>query len=102
MNQLTIFRPWQIRTASTGLSGRSTHHENSRPLQRYYMRGILAILCPIVITVYWYIVWFVYLIPQNPGSPILFGHRGAIYVFYSWFLIGIFGLGIAQYGLVGI
>jgi hypothetical protein len=97
---LTSYRPHPNHTSTNGTS--RSHHENGRPLERYYLRGIIAILCPIIITAYWYIVWFVYLIPSDPGTDLFFGHSGAIYVFYSWFLIGIFGLGISEYGMVGI
>jgi hypothetical protein len=52
----------------------------------------------------WFLVWYVYKVPDpdNKQSPFLFGHSGGLWLFYSWFLVGIFGLGLAKYGLVGV
>lgn len=52
-------------------------------------------------TLYWFLVWYIYFTPED-GGPIQFGHNGGRWVYYSWFLLGIFGLNLSKYGLVGL
>lgn len=54
-----------------------------------------------MITAYFLWVWR-YLLSRDETLNPKFGHRSEIWVFYSWFFIGVFGLNIAQYGLAGV
>lgn len=76
--------------------------ESGEPLQRYWIRGIIGIFVPFAISVYWFLVWYIYLVPEHPGNPVNFGHSGARWVYYSWWLIGIFGINLSGYGLEGV
>ncbi|KAL4887700.1 hypothetical protein BJY04DRAFT_212728 [Aspergillus karnatakaensis] len=70
------------------------------PLQRFIGRAILLILVPPLITAYFIVLCNFYRVP-NPDTN-SYGHRNALCVYYSWFIIGVFGLGISKYGLSGI
>ncbi|KAL3481018.1 hypothetical protein BJX99DRAFT_253999 [Aspergillus californicus] len=70
------------------------------PSSRFILRTCLLVIVPPVITVYFGIICWVYQLPDPDKMP--YGHRNAQWVFYSWFIISVFGLGISRYGLAGI
>ena len=76
------------------------HHGD--PLRRYYWRALVGCLGPVIITLYYCIIWAFYLIPPASPNDVRFGRPGGRLVFYSWFIIGVIGLDIGEYGLVGI
>ncbi|KAK2746280.1 hypothetical protein FQN55_005708 [Onygenales sp. PD_40] len=70
------------------------------PLRRFTLRTLLLLIVPAAVTAYFCVIeWF--LITRNADSN-QYGHRNALWVYYSWFIIGVFGLGISKYGLVGV
>jgi hypothetical protein len=70
------------------------------PLRRFIVRTALLIVVPPLITAYFIVISWVYRAPDPERNP--YGHRNALWVYYSWFVIGVFGLGISSYGLAGI
>ncbi|EEH37360.2 hypothetical protein PAAG_07641 [Paracoccidioides lutzii Pb01] len=69
-------------------------------LRRFYLRSVLLVLVPPAITAYFCVIeWAV--ITKNAESN-RYGHRIALWVYYSWFIIGVFGLGISKFGLAGV
>lgn len=56
---------------------------------------------PIVLAVYYVLTWIIYL--RTPESPngLSFGLAGSRTVFYSWFILGVIGLDLSEYGLLG-
>jgi hypothetical protein len=71
-------------------------------LQRFYGRAVVGLLCPIVISVYYFAIWRLYLTPNGSTEPMLFGHRGAAWIFYGWFIAGVLGLVLSLYSLSGV
>ncbi|KAH7369687.1 hypothetical protein BKA65DRAFT_3394 [Rhexocercosporidium sp. MPI-PUGE-AT-0058] len=72
------------------------------PLRRYYRRGLVGCFAPFIITLYFLLIWALYLNPHQSPDGTIFGRSGAQLVFYSWFIIGVFGLDIGEYGMVGV
>ncbi|KAL3481234.1 hypothetical protein BJX99DRAFT_253891 [Aspergillus californicus] len=70
------------------------------PLQRFILRTILLISIPPLIAAYFIVVCHVYRVADPKAHP--YGHRNALWVYYSWFVVGVFGLGVSKYGLAGI
>ena len=79
----------------------STQHPGY-PLRRYYWRAFVGCCGPLLITTYYLLTWFVYLSPPESPNETNFGRAGAQFVLYSWFLLGVFGLDLGEYGLIGI
>jgi hypothetical protein len=71
-------------------------------LQRFWLRALVGILGPFVVCAYSIIIWRVYLVPFDSDGPLMFGLRGATWVFYSWFVAGVLGLSLSLYGLAGV
>ena len=68
----------------------------------YWMRALVLIFVPSIVTAYYGVIW-VHLV-QNSVHDEAAKHRtysGSL-LFYSWFLIGVFGLSWAKFGLVGV
>ncbi|PGH07838.1 hypothetical protein GX51_01548 [Blastomyces parvus] len=85
---------------SSNGAGESKESLPGYPLQRYWRRSLLLVLVPPAITAYFCLIeWF--LITKNAESN-QYGHRNALWVYYSWFILGVFGLGISKYGLAGV
>lgn len=70
------------------------------PGRRYWFRALALIICPIIVLSYFIIItsWYI-----KPGSDeaVKFGRPGGRLVFYSWFIIGVIGLDLSRYGLLG-
>jgi hypothetical protein len=58
------------------------------------------VVVPPALTIYFYFIWQ-YFISPDP-ERINYGHRNARWVYYSWFVVGVFGLNISKYGLAGV
>ena len=69
-------------------------------LRRFPLRSIFLVAVPPFVAAYFVITQVVLFSPDPDVVP--YGHRNASWVFYSWFLVGVFGVGAAQYGLEGI
>ncbi|PGG97146.1 hypothetical protein AJ79_09327 [Helicocarpus griseus UAMH5409] len=69
-------------------------------LRRFPTRSLLLVMVPPLITAYFIVVSWAYVTETAESNK--FGHRNARWVYYSWFVIGVFGLGISRYGLAGV
>lgn len=73
-----------------------------QPLRRYWVRPLVAIVIPVTLAVYYGIIW-AYLVQGTPNDEtVKYRTYSGSLVFYSWFVIGVFGLSWAKYGIVGI
>ncbi|KAK3317083.1 hypothetical protein B0H66DRAFT_562759 [Apodospora peruviana] len=73
-----------------------------QPARLYWIRPVVLIGVPAIVTAYYAVIW-VHLV-QNANYDEAVKHRsfsGAL-IFYSWFMIGIFGLSWSKYGLTGL
>jgi hypothetical protein len=71
-------------------------------LRRFYVRGLTAVFIPPLVTAYYFITWFHYLKASLADNLVFFGPRGGLWVYYSWFVIGVIGLNLSSYGFEGI
>ena len=55
---------------------------------------------PPIITAYFLAISYCLLVEDAESNK--FGHRNARWVFYSWFVVGVFGLGASKHGLAGV
>ncbi|PGH12424.1 hypothetical protein AJ80_06731 [Polytolypa hystricis UAMH7299] len=76
---------------------------DSRPPDKYprfYLRSLLVVFVPFAISAYYLFISFYFLLPKK--DIVKFGYSNEIWIYYSWFVVGVFGLGLSQYGLVGV
>lgn len=80
----------------------SVTHDAGHSLQRHTWRALVGSCVPIVLAVYFGLTWMLYL--RQPVSPFgfYFGGTGSRTVFYSWFILGVIGLDLSEYGLLGV
>ncbi|KAF3035091.1 hypothetical protein E8E12_002267 [Didymella heteroderae] len=71
------------------------------PARRFYLRTAVGVFGPLIILIYVLVIWRTYLSPTVSKSSTAFGPTGAKWVFYSWFIAGVVGLGLSRYGLAG-
>ncbi|KAK2786146.1 hypothetical protein FQN53_006908 [Emmonsiellopsis sp. PD_33] len=86
----------------TGQNGQPTLQvpSNAHMLRRFAIRSLLLVVIPPLVTIYYFFIWKV-LVSEDPERlPV--GHRNAIWVYYSWFIVGVFGLNVSRYGLAGV
>jgi hypothetical protein len=55
----------------------------SEKLRRFYVRGLTAVLVPPLVTTYYFVIWFHYLKASPADSPVFFGPRRGLWVYYS-------------------
>ncbi|KAM7214556.1 UbiA prenyltransferase family domain containing protein [Rhypophila decipiens] len=70
-----------------------------RSAQRFYFSAIFLVFVPATIAAYFWLTWM-YLVYPDRDDPAKFNRWDGSLVFYSWFLIGVFGLDWSRYGLV--
>ncbi|PGH11950.1 hypothetical protein AJ80_06915 [Polytolypa hystricis UAMH7299] len=70
------------------------------PLRRFPIRSLFLIIIPPLLAAYFVIVQTMLASPDPDTAP--YGHRNATWVFYSWFLLGVWGLSMSNYGLQGV
>ncbi|KAI8712814.1 hypothetical protein NCS52_01380700 [Fusarium sp. LHS14.1] len=82
-------------------------HATTRPLpavqgpgRRYWFRSLVLILCPLIIVGYFVVICY-WLNREGGDGAVNFGRHGGRWVFYSWFFIGVIGLDLSRYGLLG-
>ncbi|KAF2738669.1 hypothetical protein EJ04DRAFT_428482 [Polyplosphaeria fusca] len=74
----------------------------NQPLRRrFWKHEIILILVPLTTTIYFFYTWRRYL-TRDKDEPLKYGSSSEIWINYSWFLIPVFGLGLAKYGIVGV
>ncbi|KAI1144630.1 hypothetical protein F5Y05DRAFT_33620 [Hypoxylon sp. FL0543] len=71
-----------------------------RPFRRFWRRTLTLLVIPFGITAYYFVIWLRF--KRNPDDPVKYGSAIEIWIFYSWFAIGVFGLEWSKYGLVGV
>ena len=73
--------------------------EKSRPLRRFWGRTLALVLGPATIAGYFIFIWQFFL---KDDGPVKYGTFNESWIFYSWFVVGVFGLSISRYGIIGI
>ena len=74
--------------------------EQAYPLRRFTLRALVLVTVPPLLTAYFILINWVYMVPDPDMSK--YGHRNGELVFYSWWILGVFGLGLSKYGLAGV
>lgn len=77
-------------------------HDQGHVLQRYTWRALLGSCVPIIMAAYYVVTWTLYLRDPESPSGISFGLAGSRTVYYSWFILGVIGLDLSEYGLLGV
>ncbi|SPO07638.1 uncharacterized protein DNG_10333 [Cephalotrichum gorgonifer] len=99
---------WPPQTDSTKTSSLGIYPPISRPvrhsvrghrLRRFWSRTLALLLAPLTITGYFIFIWQYFL--RDPGT-IDYGTFDERWIFYSWFAVGVFGLSISRFGILGI
>jgi hypothetical protein len=67
----------------------------------FWKRTLVLIVVPLTITVYFWQIRSHFL-KRDSKDPVKYGGANEIRIYHSWFLIGVFGLGLSKYGLVGV
>ncbi|PKS09634.1 hypothetical protein jhhlp_004253 [Lomentospora prolificans] len=81
---------------------RETPPIEPRQPQRYWARTLVLILIPSAVTIWYGIIWvWLVLGIENDDAAKYRTFSGSL-VFYSWFIIGVFALSWAKYGLLGV
>ncbi|KAL6407042.1 hypothetical protein AUP68_09863 [Ilyonectria robusta] len=75
---------------------------STHPLERLtrLFSTIVQLLFPIALTAYFICIWRFFL-ARDSDNPVKYGIPYEIWIFYSWFLIGVFGLGWSKFSLIG-
>ena len=81
-----------------GLPEKPSNH--GRRLRRFWKRAIVLVTVPSIITAYFLAISYSLLVEDAESNK--YGHRNARWVFYSWFVVGVFGLGASKHGLAGV
>ncbi|PGH09142.1 hypothetical protein GX51_00896 [Blastomyces parvus] len=68
-------------------------------LKRYYARTLAGILVPLAVTCFWLAISSNLLRERDIAA---YGSEHEILIYYAWFILAVFGLGLSQYGLAGV
>ncbi|KAK4129804.1 hypothetical protein N657DRAFT_630609 [Parathielavia appendiculata] len=72
-----------------------------QPPRRYWLRGLVLIFVPSIVTAYYGVIW-VHLLHKNPmDEAVKYRTYSGSLIYYSWFIIGVFCLSWSKFGLVG-
>ena len=69
------------------------------PLRRFWFPTFVLILGPVIIFIYFLMIWLFFF---KDTDTVKYRSRDGTWVYYSWFVVGVFGLNISRYGLVGV
>ncbi|RFU30890.1 hypothetical protein B7463_g5464, partial [Scytalidium lignicola] len=72
-----------------------------QPSSRFLKRTLVLIFAPLAVTAYYLWIWL-YFLKRDSEGPVKYGINNQIWIFYSWFLIGVFGLDWSKHGLIGV
>lgn len=72
-----------------------------RKLQRYWLRTIVLILIPSVVTAWYGVIWVALVLGVENDEVVQYRTFSGSQVYYSWFIIGVFGLSWSKFGLAG-
>ncbi|KAM7197508.1 hypothetical protein V8F20_006653 [Naviculisporaceae sp. PSN 640] len=70
----------------------------AREPRLFWFSGLVLILIPSTVAAYFWVTWL-YLVYPDPDDPVKYARWDGSLVFYSWFIIGVFGLDWSKYGL---
>lgn len=73
----------------------------AQKLRRHVFRALVGAIVPPVIAAFYLVIYFKWLRSATSTGGIETGPPGASLVFYAWFIIGVFGLSLGEYGLAG-
>jgi hypothetical protein len=76
-------------------------YHTSRLPCRYWKRTLVLILVPLAVTIYFFWIWL-YILSRDFDAAVNYGRHNEQFINYSWFVVGVFGLGLSKYGLVGL
>lgn len=96
--------PLESKHPHSDVSATKVHSaENAAPAprSRYISRTLALLFIPAFITAYYYWIWL-YLLNRELDDAYKYGSRNEVWVFWSWFIVGVFALDWAAYGLVGV
>ncbi|MBE3042600.1 hypothetical protein IMZ48_08495 [Candidatus Bathyarchaeota archaeon] len=71
-------------------------------LQRYWARTIVLILVPAIITAWYGTIWVALVLGIENDEVVKYRTFSGSLIYYSWFIIGVFGLSWSKYGLAGV
>jgi len=86
-------------------AGEPPGHGPARPsgpghrLAYFWMRTAVVVLVPVAITAFYLWIWLYCLRDSSPAKYAAFDQ---VWIYYMWFLIGVFGLDISRHGLLGV
>ena len=73
-----------------------------QPPRHYWQRALVLIFVPTVVTAYFAVIW-VQLLQKSPFDEVVkYRTFSGSLIYYSWFIIGVFGLSWSEFGLVGV
>ncbi|KAI9162989.1 hypothetical protein HJFPF1_04584 [Paramyrothecium foliicola] len=80
------------------------HTEEARTQQhrRYWARTLSVILIPSIITAWYGIIWIWLVLGIENDDAAKCRNFSGSQIYYSWFIIGVFGLSWSEYGLAGV
>ncbi|KAK2735940.1 hypothetical protein FQN55_001904 [Onygenales sp. PD_40] len=68
-------------------------------LRRFPFRGVVLIVVPAMVTAYYAIIWT--MVNKREDDSLHYGLTDENWIYYSWFIIGVFGLNASKFGLMG-
>ena len=73
-----------------------------QPPRHYWLRALVLIFIPAIITAYYAIIWVQLLQKNSLDEVVKYRTYSGSLIYYSWFLIGVFGLSWSEFGLLGV
>lgn len=80
----------------------SVTHDAGHSLQRHTWRALVGSCVPIILAVYFGLIWMLFLRQSDSPFGMYSGGAGSRTVYYSWFIIGVIGFDLSEYGLLGV
>ncbi|KAL2111027.1 hypothetical protein VUR80DRAFT_384 [Thermomyces stellatus] len=71
-------------------------------LERYWLRTLVLILVPSAVTAWYGVIWVALVLGIENDDAVNYRTFSGSLTFYSWFIIGVFGLSWSNYGLAGV
>ncbi|KFY27127.1 hypothetical protein V493_03692 [Pseudogymnoascus sp. VKM F-4281 (FW-2241)] len=79
-----------------------TGADKTQQLQRYWARTLVLILVPLIVTAWYCVIWVQLVLGIETDNAVKYSTFSGSVIYYSWFIIGVFGLSWSQYGLAGV
>lgn len=95
-------RPMGPSSIDLGASDSVKGSELGDSLRIFWPRTFCCVLVAPLLTIYYAIIWHLYLKSYDPESPVIHGVRGGRWVYYSWFILSAVGINLSKYGLAGV